>query len=198
MKLLWRWAKSAFFALPLLGGMRKAQSRELLQSAAELACVLIFSLLPLWLALLVSLVFSKQSIYPSFLQYVDSGFLLIYSASIIGPSLYWVLKDYGPVESNPPSKMPHQISMVLVITLTCIISSALYAMIVMNTDGIGHRIENQGLFRGLSYLFFGLSVISLFVMQTYKNILEHSPQERRERGDTDTMANWRGNADGAA
>ena len=168
------------FCLPMMRGMRDVKLPELKASAAELSLTLIFSLLPMWLVLIVAFISTDYSIGQTFEKMVREGFLLIYAATLIGPSLYWVLKDYSDL--GEVKRMPHQITIVSFIALTCLFASVVYILVTplgaANESIVAIDDVRVG---ALSGLFVVISIFSLFIFQSYKNFLEpnhvNSPEE---------------------
>ena len=186
--------------IPILGRLWDCRRDHLKEAFYEVACVLLFSTLPLWFFPLVSsIIFTVDLAF--FSETVANGELLIYAATLSGTMVYFISKRYGSVESRPETgegpmlgmtvSFPYGGFFIVLSALICMSAAAIFFIIKV----AGHLVETQhGIIdeRGswiTSWLLFGISAILFFCSVAYRNLLDDR-RSYRTQPTREILASW--------
>jgi hypothetical protein len=183
--------------IPIVSDLLLARWPQWREALKELLVVLLFSLMPLWLGLLIVGLLSLPDSTGGFLgRFASSSDLGIISASLLGPLLYVILRDQGPMSGDRIStQFPSALWFVLFIFLCCLVTTTMYSFNYLSGlnwifDATGHpiRFVDAAFVSGMSVVVFVFSIFLVLSVAVIRNtITSGAPGIMSE--ETESLAN---------
>jgi len=164
--------------VPIISDLSRAKWPAWRDALIELFVILFFSLMPLWLGLLITGILTFPENRPTFLEkFASSSDLGIISAALLGPLLYAIFRDDGAmVRDRFSAKFPSGLWFVIGILLCCLVATVIYSLTYVSGaraffDQQGHYIEfvNAAAVRTLSWLVFVVAILLVLSLATIRN-----------------------------
>ena len=184
---------SAIQHIGFVADLRAASERNWHEAIKEVFIVLFFSLMPLWLGLILVTI---SSIAGGILDFVDrfasSSDLGILSASLLGPVLYMIFNEASELTGNRAlPRFPSGLWFVLIVIGCCVTATGIYSFTYLSEnssffDNYGDviRFVDTKWVSILSWVLFVVSVSLVLFAATIRNSLD-SQTVPRMRNDTD-------------
>lgn len=160
--------------IPIFSDINKVRRKHFFSAFSEVAVTIFLSTFPLWAgAFAVALSDPSSSVdsiwsaiavwWVNLVKAIDSGALIIYSASLISPVLYIALQDYN--DGNGRRAFPSPIAHIMFTVIVLIVATVYF------TRQISEQPMNPGFaFYASVYLFFSTAVV-LYVVNCYKYMM---------------------------
>lgn len=186
--------KEAASKIPIIGDVLLARWPQWREALKELFVILLFSLMPLWLGLLIVGLLSLPYDAFGFLgRFASSSDLGLISASLLGPLLYVILREQGSITGDKIStQFPNALWFVLVIFLCCLIATVIYNFtyvsglhIFFNSKGQPINFVNVGFVTYVSIIIFSISIFLVLAVAVIKNTIATGSPGIMNRGGED-------------
>ena len=169
-----------FSLLPVFGRLIDCSTEQLSSALQEVVLTILFATIPVWFIPMISwFIFTDP---PNYFSFIKTGELFIYSAAFAGPLVYIISKRYGKfsLDKSRTHRFPLTISFpygglfIFFATGICLICGFSFAL--LKTTKIESTFNSIGLNEhGIVYfstLCFGLTVMVLYCVTAYRNMLE--------------------------
>jgi hypothetical protein len=150
------------------------------ESLKEVFIISLFSLMPVWLGLLLVQVLKITNGPQDFLEkFASSSDLGILAASLLGPLLYMMFRDEGQSTSEGMfPRFPDGLWFTVLILVTCVVATAIYCFTYLSGvaaffDKSGAPIDfiDKNSVKSISWLLFVVSILLVLVASTIRNSL---------------------------
>ena len=171
-----RWRK-----FPLIGGLIDCKSQDYYKAFGELILTLLFSTLPIFIALIVDHYKLNLFFLESFKNNLSNGELFLYSTSILAPIFYTVLDDSG-AKRTFPEKMPA----LIVYGGLMLISALVYAL-----QKAGVALNSASLFQDSTIIFIISTFLLYLVIVLNNNRISMNPQQEMQEQENDFVNEYK-------
>jgi uncharacterized membrane protein len=186
------WALLRGAGIPIITDLRSASWPNWREGFKEVFVILFFSLMPLWLGLLIveSLTITDRT--SSFLaKFASSSDLGILSASLLGPLLYMMFREEAErTGARIVPRFPSGLWFIMIIIACCMVATLIYCFTYLSGigafyDRIGAPIHfvNSSTVAFISWVLLAVVVLLMLFACTIRNSLETEPP-RMMSGDT--------------
>jgi len=188
--------KRFFGSIPIYGKLLSAKKGSLKQGLTEVFLVVLFSLFPIWFYPVILATAYQKPILETIFYFLSSGELFLYSAALVGPLVYSIMKKYGESEESdfdredkgskglgisfpkiPSIQFPDGIWFVLFSILICLFAATLFGMqrdsILLHDD---EEVDNDSLFYA-SLIIYTITVSCYYCVVVYRTNLENASGE---------------------
>jgi hypothetical protein len=180
--------RSAFTSsLPVVKDLAEASSANWREALREVFIVLLFSLMPMWLGLILITVLTVSESASAFLyKFASSSDLGILSAALLGPMLYMMFRaDEGDDAALPLiARFPSGLWFMTAVIICCVVATVIYCFTYLSVSG--SFFDNQGAaihfvdahsVATLSWILFAISSCLVLFAATIRNaIMTRAPR----------------------
>lgn len=170
--------------IPIIADLLSASWSNWREAFKEVFVILFFSLMPLWLGLLIAkLLAITDSVFEFIERFASSSDLGILSASLLGPMLYMMFReDDSATENHIVPRFPSGLWFTMITVACCIVATVIYCFTYVSGarsffDSAGKAITfvNSETVALTSWALFGVVVVLLLCGCTIRNSVETQP-----------------------
>jgi hypothetical protein len=169
---------------PILSDLSSASWPNWRESFKELFVILFFSLMPLWLGLLIVTISTITDGPSSFIgKFASSSDLGILSASLLGPLLYMMFREEGESTGDRlVPRFPSGLWFIMIILACCIVATMIYALTYLSgthafydRNGLPINFINAPSVALTSWILFVVVILVILFAATIRNSTETEP-----------------------
>jgi hypothetical protein len=185
---------------PIIGDLPSASLSDWREAFKEVFIITFFSLMPIWLGLLVVTIITISEGTGSFIEnFASSSDLGILSASLLGPSLYTMFREQvGSNTNEVVPRFPSGLWFTIIIIACCVVATVIYCLTYLSGihaffDRAGHPINfvNAQSVAVTSWTLFGVSIGLIFFAATIRNSIETQPPNMMSADTQDFVEQFR-------
>lgn len=178
------WRAIASARIPILADLRSASWPNWREAFKEVFVILFFSLMPLWLGLIIVNLLTIASGASEFIaKFASSSDLGILSASLLGPMLYMMFReDQERTGDRIAPGFPSGLWFVMLTVGCCMVATAIYCFTYLSAikvffDKHGSAVPfiNSQTVEFTSWFLFGVVVLLILCAATIRNSMETQP-----------------------
>lgn len=174
--------KILFNRIPILGALNMSKFSNHKDAAVELLCTLFMSLAPVILWFVVWIMSQDGGTKPLFVyfakQIMQNGELIIYSATLLAPTLYMVNRNRDKDKENQ-NLFPSRISFNYLLIMFTALASVIFVIQRLDLQMWRHNIICCSIF------IFGFAVLVFYFALVYNNVLPPSYGDTRRDKEVD-------------
>jgi hypothetical protein len=175
-----KWTRQTVRRAPIIGALVNARWAQWREALKEVLIILLFSLMPVWLGLLLVTVLTVTNGPHDFLEkFASSSDLGILAASLLGPLLYMMFRDEGQSTNEGLfPRFPDGLWFTVLILVACVVATVIYCFTYLS--GIGAFFNKGGMpinfidkqsVSTISWLLFVASILLVLFASTIRNSL---------------------------
>ncbi|HWD27819.1 MAG TPA: hypothetical protein VG387_11685 [Rhizomicrobium sp.] len=178
--------------IPIFYELYTAKAADVREALKEVVITLIFSLMPLWVGILIVNVVQLSNGTITFLdKFASSADLGILSASLLGSLIYTIFREYTPPsEVSGLSRFPSGLWFVTITIIACIIAATMYGFVYVAHNGQFYNIAGKAIgivnAEVIAKLSWALLVVAIFLVTASATI--RNSMESRARATTKLMS----------
>ncbi len=151
------------------------------EATKEVFVVLFFSLMPLWLGLVIVMISATTWDITNFLgRFASSSDLGILAASLLGPLLYMMFRDEDKPTGDKFVRFPSGLWLVLIMIACCIVATAIYSLtylsetvVLRDNQGAVIELVNSRRVAAVSWVLFSVAIVVTLIACAIRNSLEN-------------------------
>lgn len=172
--------KEWYRQVPIVSPLLETRTRHWKEAAAELLVILLFSLMPVWLGMLITGWIVTDSSMSDFLyNFASSSELGVISAALLGPVLYLVFRDEGDTRSKGfGQEFPSGLTFIMLTFVCCLVATVIYCFnylqeldIIYDAEGKHLEFVSKSNVAWISWIIFFVSILLVLISSVLRNYL---------------------------
>lgn len=180
---------------PLIKDFRNCTRADFAEAAKELAVLIVFAGMPVWLGFVISaLSKGEKSVSMFVLDFLASGEAFLISAALVGPLIYVITRKFGDLPEALTIRFPQGWLFVVVIVVICIIAAALFGFDRVfkqkSAEGSLSSMFDEHAMQIFSFFVLFLSISVVYLIGVLRNYLDRGAPDIMRNDTASFLKEW--------